>query len=58
LEQQQAALSVTRADRWRYRSAVHAARVLNSIGRQDAVQVPVAAPRPRRSVENASPRTS
>ena len=49
MEKSQAAPPVTRTDRWRYRSAVHAARVLNSIGRVDTI------PAPRRSAENQLP---
>jgi hypothetical protein len=46
LEHRQTQPPVTRTDRWRYRSAVHAARVLNSLGSASTV------PAPRRSIEN------
>ena len=63
LEQSQVAPSVNRVDRWRYRSAVHAARVLNSMGRHDEVSAAVVetrpAPRlPRQRVEGGLPRSS
>lgn len=46
MEQSRAVQSVSRVDRWRYRSAVHAAQVLSSMGRSDAVRVPVGDRRP------------
>lgn len=46
LQHRQAAPTVNRTDRWRYRSALHAARVLNSLGGSSVV------PAPRRSIEN------
>jgi hypothetical protein len=63
LEQTRAAQSVNRVDRWRYRSAVHAAKVLNSMGgSQPAGGVSVDARRPGerqlRGVEVPRPRSS
>jgi hypothetical protein len=58
LEQSRTLPPVNRPARWRYRSAVHAARVLNSIGRTDAVPVqrqPTENRPPRRSEEYRSP---
>ena len=62
MEQSQAAPSVNRVDRWRYRSAVHAARVLNSMGRHDTVNVTLddrrATDRQPRRIEIPRPRSS
>lgn len=62
MNQSPAAQSVTRVDRWRYRSAVHAARVLNSMGRTDEVHATVDDERPTqqqaRRVEIPRPRGS
>lgn len=55
----QAAQTVTRVDRWRYRSAVHAAQVLNSMARREEdADRPRLVVRPRESVESGGPRTS
>ena len=59
MSQSQAAQSVTLVDRWRYRSAVHAARVLNSLaGPATAGSRPPAPIRPRQSVESSASRAS
>ncbi|WP_457207226.1 hypothetical protein [Nocardioides sp. P5_C9_2] len=58
LETSHAAPSVTRVDRWRYRSAVHAARVLNSLARPAATPAGPAVVRPRQSVESGASRAS
>ncbi|WP_107766892.1 hypothetical protein [Nocardioides terrigena] len=59
MKQRPIAPSVTRVDRWRYRSAVHAARVLNSMGRPDAVvDRPTVGDRPRPRFEAGRPSTS
>ena len=52
MQHRQAAPNVNRTDRWRYRSALHAARVLNSLGGSSVV------PAPRRSIENQDHRPS
>ena len=52
-QHRQAAPNVNRTDRWRYRSALHAARVLNSLGGSSSV-----VPAPRRSIENLDRRPS
>ncbi|KRE99085.1 hypothetical protein ASG88_15230 [Nocardioides sp. Soil777] len=59
MKQRPTAPSVTRVDRWRYRSAVHAARVLNSVGRHDAViDRPTVGDRPRARFGAGRPSTS